>query len=294
MSPLLDLEVLRTFTMIVKTGELKKAAENIHRSHAAVSMQMKRLEEQLGCCLMTRSNKGIRLTSAGKTLLNYSEQLLQLNKNTVSALSTNKFNATINFGIPTDYAQNFLSYFMPLLTEELPNLDANIHCDRSRNLRKQLTAGELDIAIVTGEGDRSNELLLWSERLVWSAPLHGQLEQQKILPIAMLTDNCIVRDLCLDGLIHSKTPYREVFSSHVLENVATAVHSGFAISLLPESLINENRSKAINLGNLPNDLTFTIHMIHSKALDSFLLERISHCMRQASIQQQQARYNLNI
>jgi hypothetical protein len=69
------------------------------------------------------------------------------------------------------------------------------------------------------------------------------------------------------------------------------VHSGFAISLLPESLINENRSKAINLGNLAKDLTFTMHMIHSKALDSFLLARISHCMRQASIQQQQARYS---
>jgi DNA-binding transcriptional LysR family regulator len=290
MSSLLDLEVLRTFVMIVETGELKKAAENIHRSHAAVSMQMKRLEEQLGCCLMKRSNKGITLTSAGKTLLNYSEQLLQLNQSTVSALSTNKYNATINFGIPTDYAQDFLSYFMPLLTQELPNLDANIHCNRSRNLRKQLASGELDIAIVAGETDQKDELLLWSERLVWSAPLHGQLEQQKCLPIAMLTDNCIVRDLCLEGLSNAKLNYREVFSSPVLENVATAVHSGFAISLLPESLINENRCKAVNLATLPQDLTFTINMVHSNALDQFLVEKISHCMRQASGKQQQGKY----
>ena len=52
MDPLLDLELLRTFSAVVKEGELKKAAASVFRSHAAVSMQLKRLEDQLGTRLM--------------------------------------------------------------------------------------------------------------------------------------------------------------------------------------------------------------------------------------------------
>lgn len=283
MNQLLDLELLRTFVMIVQTGEFKKAAENIHRSHAAVSMQMKRLEEQLGCCLMKRSNRGVRLTTAGKTLLSYSEQLLQLNHSTVSALTTKEFSGKIRFGIPTDYAHDFLSYFLPLLTRELPNLDATIHCDRSRNLRKQLVNGELDIAIVASEIEQNDELLLWSERLIWSAPTHVQLEQQAVLPIAVHQDNCIIRDLCLEGLNSAQLAYRQVFTSPVLENVATAVHSGFAISLLPESLIDENRSRMLSANIMRSDLILNMNMIYAKTVDSLLLSRISQCMRDASV-----------
>lgn len=286
MKPILDLELLHTFVMIVQTGELKKAAENIHRSHAAVSMQMKRLEEQLGCCLMKRSNKGVKLTAAGKTLLSYSEQLLQLNHSTLSALTTNKFSGKMSFGIPTDYAQDFLNYFMPLLTQELPNLDASIHCDRSRNLRNQLIAGDLDIAIVAGEAQSSNELLLWSERLIWSAPTHIKLEQHPVLPVAVHQDNCIVRDLCLESLTQAAIEYRQVFTSPVLDNVANAVHSGFAVSLLPESLIDENRSRKLSEDILPSNLTLNMNMIHTNTIDNILLSRISQCMRQASIAQQ--------
>ncbi|MEH6579558.1 MAG: LysR family transcriptional regulator [Amphritea sp.] len=286
MDPLLDLELLRTFVMVVRTGELKKAAEAIYRSHAAVSMQMKRLEEQLGSCLMERSNRGIRLTEAGKTLLSYSEQFLKLNNAALSALAGRDLSGQLSFGIPTDYAQDFLNYFMPVLTRELPNLEARIVCDRSRNLRKQLDAGELDIAIVAGEAESSDEMLLWSERLIWSAPVCIRLEDQEEIPVAIHEDNCIVRDLCLDGLKKANIPYRQVFGSPVLENVATAVHAGFAISLLPESLLVPNKTRMLSTNILNSNLVLRMNMIYSSSIDEQVLKRISECLRLASANQQ--------
>lgn len=282
MDPLLDLELLRTFVMIVRTGELKKAAKAIYRSHAAVSMQIKRLEEQLGTCLMERSNQGIRLTEAGKTLLSYSEQFLTLNNAALSALAEKDLSGQLSFGIPTDYAQDFLDFFMPVLTQELPNLEAKIICDRSRNLRKKLDAGELDIAIVAGESEYPDEMLLWSERLIWSAPACARLEEKEEMPVAIHEDNCIVRDLCLAGLKKANIPYKQVFGSPVLENVATAVHAGFAISLLPESLLIPDKSRMLPANILNSNLVLKMNMIYSSSVDKQVLKRISECLLIAS------------
>ncbi|WP_019612804.1 LysR family transcriptional regulator [Psychromonas ossibalaenae] len=285
MDLLLDLELLRTFVMVVKTGELKKAAEAIFRSQAAVSMQMKRLEELVGCTLMERSNRGIQLTDAGETLLGYSEQFLKLNNAAFSALNERDLSGQFNFGVPTDYAQNFINYFMPVLTREIPNLEAKIVCDRSRNLRERLQAGELDIAIVAGEADYTDELLLWSERLIWSVSPRINLKEQKEVPVAIYDDNCIVSDLCISELKKSNISYRQVFSSSILENVATAVNSGFAISLLPESIFDVCKTQEVPSNILKSNLLLNMHMIHSPMIDEAVLTKIAECLRLASTTQ---------
>ncbi|WP_036228682.1 LysR family transcriptional regulator [Marinobacterium jannaschii] len=290
MEPLLDLELLRTFSAVVKAGELKKAAEQVYRSHAAVSMQLKRLEEQLGTRLMERNNRGIRLTEAGETLLSYSEQLLRLNQAALSALTEEQLSGKLRFGIPTDYAQDFLNHFMPMLSQELPRLDARVSCDRSRNLRPMVTRGELDIAIVAGEEDSIDEELLWSERLIWAAPRCVRLEDAEKLPIALHEDNCIVRDLCLEGLKRSGRPYQQVFGSTMLDNVASAVHAGFAISLLPESVINPQLIRPLPSALLGSDVIMKINMIAAPQIEPQVRQKLASCLRQAAQQHEKASY----
>jgi len=290
MNSVLDLELLRTFIMVSRTGELKKAAQAVHRSQGAVSMQMKRLEEMIGSRLLERSNKGIQLTDAGETLLSYSEQMLKLNGAALSALSRNDLSGELKFGIPTDYAHNFLQFFMPVLASELPNLSAKIICDRSRQLRQLIDEGQLDIAIVAGEEEASNELLLWSERLLWSAPASIKLEEQSPMPIAMFEDNCIVRDLCLNDLKQAKIPYQIVFGSPVMENLATAVEGGFAVSLLPESLLKPNKTRTLAESLIKSRYVIRMNMIHSQEFDEKTLDIVSSCMRTASDNQKRDSY----
>ena len=285
MDLLLDLELLRTFVMVAKTGELKKAAGVIFRSQAAVSMQIKRLEELVGRTLMERSNRGIQLTDAGYTLLGYSEQFLKLNNATFSALNERDLSGQFNIGIPTDYAHDFLNDFMPVLTREIPNLEAIIICDRSRKLREKLNAGELDIAIVAGEADYTDDLLLWSERLIWSASIHINLKELKEIPVAIYDDNCIISDLCINGLKKADILYRQVFNSSILDNIATAVHAGFAISLLPESMFDACRVQEVSSSILKSNLVLNINMINSSMIEEPILTKIAECLRLASITQ---------
>lgn len=282
MESLLDLELLRTFSAVVKAGELKKAAAALFRSQAAVSMQIKRLEEVLGSRLLERSNQGIQLTEAGETLLGYCEQFLRLNNATLAALSQRQLAGKISFGIPTDYAQDFLYRFMPVLLQELPQLDARIICERSRHLRQLVERGELDVAIVAGEPQFEDEEPLWSERLIWSAPIAIQLEQRERLPLALLEDNCIVRDRCLADLKQANVPYLQVFASPVLENIAAAVHAGLAVSLLPESLLGTIQSRPVDTELLRCNHLLHMNLIWSPTIDPPTLARISGCIRSAA------------
>lgn len=291
MEPILDLDLLRTFVAVCRTGELQKAAQAVHRSKGAVSMQIKRLEELTNSHLLERSNKGISLTQAGETLLSYSEQLLKLNSAAMTAMKGNDQPKLIRFGIPTDYAQNFLKFFMPLLAEAFPQLEARVVCDRSRNLRPMIAAGDLDIAIVSGESENSDEMQLWSERLIWSAPLGSPLEEQAKLPIAQLECDCILRDVFLADLKRAEIPYQVVFSSPVVDNLASAVEENLAITLLPESVLHANRTRKVPSNLIKSNRTLSINMIYRPEIDDTTLETVSACMRQASNNQ---RHTVNI
>lgn len=282
MQSILDLELLNTFAVVARTGEFKQAAQVIHRSQGAVSMQIKRLEALVGHQLIIRSNRGIRLTKQGDLLLSYSKQMLNLNRATMTALQSNQLSGNLNIGIPTDYAQDFLQYFMPMLNSEFPNLKAKLFCERSRVLRKKIAAGKLDIAIVSGEENSFDELQLWQENLIWSAPSSLELDTLTELPVALFDDDCILRDYAQADLAQSTLPYQTILASTLMDNLVSAVHLGYAVSLLPESLLIKHRSKALPAKIINTSRSLSVNLIHNQSISLQIIDRISECMSQAA------------
>lgn len=227
---------------------------------------------------MTRTNKGIQLTPSGETLLSYSQQMLQLNNTTLQALQKTNLTGTLRFGIPTDYAQSFLHSVIPSLQRDFPSVEAHVQCQRSRVLRQKVARGDLDIAIVAAESNSHDEICLWSERLVWSAPLNFSLQHQGLLPVALFDDDCVIRDYSLADLKHSQVNYQTLLSSPLLDNIASAVHTGFAISLLPESLTDSRKSKMIQPSLLASNKVLKMNMIYKPGLEENKLERIYECL----------------
>jgi DNA-binding transcriptional LysR family regulator len=72
----LDSSLLRTFVTVAETGAVGAAASRLARTQAAVSMQLRRLEEDLGQRLLDRSPRGVQLTEAGHLLLPYAHAIL--------------------------------------------------------------------------------------------------------------------------------------------------------------------------------------------------------------------------
>jgi DNA-binding transcriptional LysR family regulator len=72
--PLLDNDILRTFVAIAETGSFTSAADRVFRTPSAVSMQIKKLEEQLSATLFLRDARSVTLTESGETLLPYARR----------------------------------------------------------------------------------------------------------------------------------------------------------------------------------------------------------------------------
>src|ERR1700680_3499811 len=75
---MLDLELLRSFVSVVDAGGFTRAGERVHRTQSTVSQQIKRLEDDIGQPLLTRTAKDVTPTEAGERLLSYARRLLAL------------------------------------------------------------------------------------------------------------------------------------------------------------------------------------------------------------------------
>lgn len=288
MKPILDLELLNTFTVVVEEGGFKGAAKKIFRSQGAISMQMKRLEEQLGVCLMQRNNQGIKLTSHGKALLSYAEQFLRLNNEVLNALSETPLRGSMHFGVPTDYAQALVQYFIPQIKRSFPELTIKVTCARSRQLRDMIRLGDLDMAIVTAEAPLKEETL-WTERMIWVAIAdiaqgknNNPEQAPQPLPVAIFEGDCTLRETSLQDLKTSDIPYSPVMTSPELENLVAAVRSGFAAALLPESSLSGiGRDDIQHVAGLPHNHVLSMNLIHTAQLDQRFVEPLRLCIRDA-------------
>ena len=74
----LDLDVMEMIVAVADTGSFARAAETLHRSPSAVSMQIKAIEDVLGKPLFTRTTRNVALTEDGRTLLDYGRHMLAL------------------------------------------------------------------------------------------------------------------------------------------------------------------------------------------------------------------------
>jgi len=74
----MDLQLIRTFLEIISAGSFLEAADRVFVTQSAVSLRVKRLEEELGQKLFTRSKAGIELTPAGEQFERFARSLLKV------------------------------------------------------------------------------------------------------------------------------------------------------------------------------------------------------------------------
>lgn len=267
MKELLNLDFLNTFIKVAEYKELKKVAEELYKSPSTVSTQIKRLEEQTNSILINRTNDGIKLTEKGKIVLKYAKEMIQLNDELLRKVSFEQLKDTINIGIPTDYVNLFNIHYLSKLKEVLPNVKPKVFCDRSRTLRKKINTDQLDIAIVVNENNNNQEFNLWKEQMYWVCGKNFNFKDYKIIPIAIFSDNCILRDITIKTLKSNKIKYKEVFSSPVLDNIVSFVKTDQAISLLSENYIKNNDFTILPESIIPSDMELSMNLVFSESYD---------------------------
>lgn len=259
---ILDLEFLRTFIAIADTGNFSKAAEAVYRTPSAVSMQVKKLEEQLSVQLFERDARSVRLTSHGEKLLAMARQMLSLNREIVSQFTAPDLAGVVRIGVPDDLGMETMPRFLRLLAETHPHITVDVVVDHSARLIERFNAGRLDISIINSSMAKQPDGfdVLTRERLVWAGLKCGVACLQDPLPISIWEDSCSWRNAALAGLDKANRAYRVAYLSAHCAAQCAAVRADLAIAPLPESSLNGDIQEVGPEHNLPPIGDYAISM----------------------------------
>ncbi|MFN8575197.1 MAG: LysR family transcriptional regulator, partial [Gemmatimonadaceae bacterium] len=177
----LELDLIRTFVAIVEHKSFSQAAGRLGVTQAAVSLQVKRLEGELGQQLLHRTPRGVTLTPHGTRLLTHAHRILRCHDEAVADLSGRGLAGTLRFGCPDDYATVFLPPLLRGFATEHPQVHVEVVCASTPPLLDRLRAHQLDLALISlPETDRSGQIIRY-EPFVWvAAPGSTAFEQTPV------------------------------------------------------------------------------------------------------------------
>lgn len=147
-APTFDLTLLRTLVAVADTGSVTAAASRLSYTQSTVSMQLKRLEEQLETSLHERVGRKLKITADGERLLTHARRLLAANDEAWQDMQARQVSGELGLGIPEDYAlllPAVFTYFHQLY----PGVALEVICGTSADLAERVKNDELDLALVT-------------------------------------------------------------------------------------------------------------------------------------------------
>lgn len=233
---LLDPDQLRTLVAIAEAGSFTRAAEEVHKTQSAVSMQMKRLEETLGRPLFEKDGRLSRLTSDGLRLVEFGRRLLRLNDEAVATFRAPGLRGHVRLGTPDDYMAN-LPELLARFARCHPRVEITVLCEPTHELLSRLDHGDIDLSIITYVAQAPRARVFRRERLLWVTSDRHCIHEEPVVPLALGRPECTWRAAALLSLDTIGRRHRLVFTSWNATIVGQAVLEGLAVSVLPESAL---------------------------------------------------------
>ena len=156
-----DLQALRAFVAVAREGNVSRAAQHLHRSQPAVSLQLKSLAASTGLLLFTRTPQGLALTRDGAALLPHAEKALAAAADFGHAAQRlhSTVRGTLRIGTILDPEFTRLGAFLRQLVEAAPQVDTELRQGMSGEVLAQLARQELDVGFYLGDPN-----IAWSKQ----------------------------------------------------------------------------------------------------------------------------------
>lgn len=235
----LDIELVRTFHAVARMGRFKAAAEELHKSPAAISVHIQRLEVVANGRLLERDNQSVSLTPLGKRLLAATQELLHTHDRVLAELHGTRLAGRIKLGIPDDYAAHVIRDILPAFTSAWPNVILDVKTAPSHTLRDDVERGRLQAAVIArARGEpAAREQILTATTPVWVGAAVGSSTLADPLPLAVYAADCPYREAMLTSLKQAGRKWRIILDSPSSQAVRACVEAGLAISLIDRARI---------------------------------------------------------
>jgi DNA-binding transcriptional LysR family regulator len=226
----LDLAFIRSFVLIADGDGFGAAADKVHRSQSAVSLQIRRIEEVLGTVLFERQGRQMALTAAGERLLPYARRLLALNDETLLAFTAPE-RGKLNFGLTQDFVETLLPLLLKSFAARHPGIELGIRIDRSWALVDAVGRGELDVSLSSRRESGLLREVVSREKMVWIGSAGFPVAAEGPVPLALFEPPCTFRNAALDALEKVGREAKIVLTSPSLSGLRAAVEAGLGVTV---------------------------------------------------------------
>lgn len=248
----MNLKQLEYFSAVAEAKSISLAARNLHVAQPPISRQLALLEDELGVCLFLRTNKGVELTEAGRSLYRQSQNLFQDMRMIVD--SVRDINAGMRGLLKIGMIYSNISIALQYLKEfraQYPQVKLYVRLGSPGDLLEDLNKGDLHLLFLRSSSERGSGL---HERILGEDPLElvmireldpapdqasVPLEALKGVPMCLLRSddlwgysNYLIKECQRQGFTPNTT-----FRCYDTPMAMQLVQAGFGVSYLPRSIV---------------------------------------------------------
>jgi DNA-binding transcriptional LysR family regulator len=226
----LDLDTLRTLAVAADLGGYGQAAARLGRTPSAISLQMKRLQEDVGASLFRKEGRGVALTEAGEIVLRYGRRMLAMNDELLDTIRGASLAGNVRLGCSQDFAETVLPDVLSQFTKLYPLVQMEVRIEGNAALVEAVQKNQLDLALAVGQAERPTAEILGELELVWIAGQEFTSRLGQPLPLVLLGPQCAYRKEALQRLDVAKLPWRIAAVSPSLAGLWATAIGGLGIT----------------------------------------------------------------
>ena len=289
----IDTALLRAFVAVVETGSVTGAAVLLSLTQAAVSQQLKRLEELFGTELFERAHKRLTLRPNGERLLAHAHKLVALNDEVFSAMSAPAYEGEVRLGVPHDIVGPYMPPVLKRFDKAWPRVRVSLKCTTTPQLLELLRAGKIDLNLTTELRCGAGGETLLQDDLVWAGALDGTARSRDPLPVSLGDERCAFRPSVLKALRGAGRDWRPVCEVSSMEPLLASIEADLSIAPLLRSTIPHYLQEITRDGRLPRLPKFLINLYLPPVRQSDIAVELARHIRQefAARAHRPSRYN---
>jgi DNA-binding transcriptional LysR family regulator len=226
----LSLDSLRTLVITQDLGGFGRASERLGRTPSAISLQMKRLQEEVGVPLFQKQGRKTLLTEQGEIALRYARRVLELNDEMIDTLRGSSLAGVVRIGFGQDFTGNVLPLVIARFNALYPLVKLEVTVDLGQVLLQAIDSGDLDLALTLGGAQKKTAQLLSELPLHWIASPSFRDHAKQPLPLALFNPPCGCQTPGLEALESAGRSWRVAMTSPSLTGVWAAVSAGLGLT----------------------------------------------------------------
>src|SRR5271157_414839 len=254
----MELMQMEMFAAVVEVRSVRGAAERVFRTQPAVSIAIRKLEEEFGASLFDRSKRyEYRLTQVGEALYSYATRMLHLRNEASAALGDicNLRAGRLRIGANESISLYLLPRLAEAFLKQHSKVRMEVKCERSESLLVELKERKLDLVLISfrPEDKELDAKFVMQDELVLITPPSHPLAGKERVEIGDLSDESVlVMDISQpspwhrkisDAFVKSNAPLHLTVENAPIETIKKMVGIGLGVGFVPLMCVRQERQR---------------------------------------------------